>query len=52
MIPSKELHPTLVLGAKKKEPTLLDLTPQVTDERRQFSCKVLSDATINQVFRD
>jgi len=31
------MNPTLVLGEKSKELTLLDLTPQVTDERREFS---------------
>jgi len=46
------MHPTLVLEEKSKEPTLLDLTPQVTEERREFSCKVLSEATIIQLYHD
>jgi hypothetical protein len=46
------MHPTLVLGEKSKELTLLDLTPRLTEERREFSCKVLIEATIIQLFHD
>jgi hypothetical protein len=43
------MHPALVLGEKNKE---FDLTPRVKDERRTFSCKILSEATIIQLFHD
>jgi hypothetical protein len=46
------MNPTLVLGEKCKELTLFVLTPQVTDERRMFSWKILSEATTIRLFHE